>query len=247
MAAELGVPSSRIALSPHGVPVFPDFVRAQRHSGDLTVVFLGRMEKRKGTIDLLHAIPDVLQQVPHARFVFIGSDRPHCPGNLTHVEYFRANFSPSLRDRVSFAGRLADDEVDRRLQSADLFVAPSLYESFGLIFLEAMRWGTPVIGTDAGGIPEIITDGETGLLVPPGNPQALAARIIDLLRDAPRRLAMGRAGRRRVEQEFSVARMSQRAESLYARTMGLRQRSRPAERAIALASPETLHAMAGDR
>ncbi len=101
------------------------------------------------------------------------------------------------------------------MQSADLFVAPSIYESFGLIFLEAMRWGTPVIGTTAGGIPEIVQDGESGLLVPPDDPARLAATIVGALRDEPLRRRLGEAGRRRVESCFTVEQMARRDAAIY--------------------------------
>jgi glycosyltransferase involved in cell wall biosynthesis len=117
-------------------------------------------------------------------------------------------------------GRLPQKEVDRLLQAADVFVAPSRYESFGLIFLEAMRWGTPVVGTTAGGIPEIVRNGESGLLVQPENPIALAGALTSLLRDSELRRNLGMAGRRRAEEEFSVERMAQRVLELYQEATG---------------------------
>ena len=73
-----------------------------------------------------------------------------CPHNRTHAQYLRDEFPAEIRSRIDLLGPIPDDAVNRCLQNADLFVAPSLYESFGLVFLEAMRWGTPVIGTRAG-------------------------------------------------------------------------------------------------
>ena len=113
------------------------------------------------------------------------------------------------------AGALGDEEVTRYLQTADLFVAPSLYESFGLIFLEAMRWGTPVVGTRVGGIPEIVCDGESGVLVSPGNHNELASAISELLLDEQRRLTLGEKGRKRVESHFSVQLMAARTVEFY--------------------------------
>ena len=189
--------------------------RGLRPGSDLTVVYLGRLEKRKGTRDLLHAVPEVLKAVPRARFVLIGADRAHCPGGRTHARYLEEEFPPGIRSRIRLAGSLSDAEVDRALQTADLFVAPSLYESFGLIFLEAMRWGTPAIGTRAGGIPEIIEDGVSGVLVPPASPSQLAGAIVELLRDEGHRQRLGAAGRRRAEESFSVKGMAQQMAALY--------------------------------
>ncbi len=220
MADDLGIDAARIALIPHGIPLGDVHVRPRNRSGELTVVYLGRMEKRKGTLDLLTAAPEVLRAVPEARFVLIGADRPHCPGGRTHARYLEEEFPPEVRSRIRLAGRLPDDEVARLLRAADLFVAPSLYESFGLIFVEAMRWGTPVVGTRAGGIPEIVEDDVSGLLVSPGNPAELADALIALLRDEGRRCRIGEAGRRRVEAEFSAERMAERAVAFYNQAIG---------------------------
>jgi glycogen(starch) synthase len=219
MAAELDIDHRRIDLEPHGIPVFPDFKRQPANKGKSTIVFLGRMEKRKGSLDLLRAAPMVLQAVPQTQFVFIGADRPHCPGNRTHGQYVEQELPAEIRRRIRLLGRLPDTEVDRWLQTADVFVAPSLYESFGLIFVEAMRWGTPVVGTRVGGIPEIVEHERTGLLVPPQEPEKVAAALIRLLQDEPLRRRLGEAGRRHVENHFSAMRAAERMANLYAATI----------------------------
>lgn len=220
MAEELGLPEGRMAVVPHGVPVSPDWVRPARPPGPPTVVYLGRLEARKGTPGLLRAVPAVLARAPDARFVLIGADRPHCPGGRTHADYLRAEFPPAVQERVTLAGRLPQPAVDRWVQTADVFVAPSAYESFGLVFPEAMRWGTPVVGTTAGGIPEVVTDGETGLLVPPGDEAALAAALARLLADPGLRARLGAAGRRAAEERFGVAGMAGRMAELYREVIG---------------------------
>jgi glycogen synthase len=221
MAAETGIPAERIRLIPLGIEAAPHFVRPPRPAGPPTVVYLGRLEHRKGTMDLLDAVPRVLRAIPDARFVLIGADRPHAPGGRTHAEYV-AGLPIMVRERVTLTGPLPAAEVDRRLQAADLFVAPSRYESFGLIFLEAMRWGTPVVGTTAGGIPEVVEDGVSGVLVRPGAAGELADAIVTLLNDPARRSALGEAGRHRVETEFTVERMARRVAELYSEVAGRR-------------------------
>jgi glycogen synthase len=215
IADEVGIAADRIRCFPHGIEVFPDFVRSARRPGPPTVVFLGRLESRKGTTELLQAVPQVIRAIPETRFVLIGRDRPHCPGMRTHAQYLEQEFPPEVRKQVNLTGQLPQPDVDRWLQSADLFVAPSRYESFGLVFLEAMRWGTPVLGTLAGGIPEVVENGRSGVLVAPESPDQLAGAIIGLLNDPERRAALGAEGRRRAEQEFSVAKMSERAAAMY--------------------------------
>jgi glycosyltransferase involved in cell wall biosynthesis len=173
------------------------------------------MEHRKGTVELLQAIQIVLRQVPEACFILIGADRPHAPGGRTHREYLAQDFPVNVQRQITLTGPLPQIDVDRYLQAADVFVAPSRYESFGLIYLEAMRWGTPVIGTWAGGIPEIVEHERSGLLVTTQDPSELAAAIVRLITTPSLRERLGRAGRKRVEQEFSVQRMSERMAALY--------------------------------
>src|SRR5262249_23077879 len=156
-----------------------------------------------------------LRHVPRARFVLIGADRPHCPNNRTHEEYLEQEFPAEVRRHVVLTGPLPDAEVERWIQQAQVFVAPSLYESFGLIFLEAMRWGTPVVGTRVGGIPEIVEDGKTGMLVRPSQPEELGGALTTLLQNANLRRALGETARRRVETVFSVERMAERSVEIY--------------------------------
>ena len=212
MAEEMGVDAHRIQIVPLGIsPAVP--VRCERHSK--TIVFLGRLERRKGSVDLLRAAALVIKHDPDARFLLIGADRPHCPGARSHVQYLADEFPSEIRDNVQFLGRLPDNDVQAWLQRATLFVAPSLYESFGLVFLEAMRYGTPVIGTRVGGIPEVVEDGESGVLVPPESPESLAAAILDLLGDPTRRALLGENGRKRFQAQFSVNRMAEQMITIY--------------------------------
>jgi len=112
-------------------------------------------------------------------------------------------------------GRLSDAELAAEYNRARILVSPSLYEGFGLPAAEAMACGTPVVATTAGAFPEVIADGETGLLVPPGNAPALADAIATLLADPPRCDAMGDAGVKRIEQHFSWRACAERTAALY--------------------------------
>jgi glycosyltransferase involved in cell wall biosynthesis len=219
MAQELGVERDSIAVVPHGIPVHPGFIRSPSDKRYLTVVCLGRMEKRKGTVDFLQAIPVVVRECPQVRFVFIGADLPHCSGGRSHAQFIDNELPPESRARISLLGTRPDAEVDQWLQTADLFVGPSRYESFGLGFLEAMRWGTPVIGTTAGGIPEVVEHGKSGLLVAPENPCQLAEAMLSVLRNEDLRDRLGRQGRQRVESVFSSRRMGEGVSNLYADTL----------------------------
>ena len=129
-----------------------------------------------------------------------------------------------LGDRVTFVneeraarglGRLSDAELAETYSRAQVMVSPSLYEGFGLPAAEAMACGTPVVATTAGAFPEVIADGETGLLVPPGDAAALAHAIETLLSDPSRRVAMGAAGVRRIQEQFSWRVCAERTAALY--------------------------------
>jgi starch synthase len=107
------------------------------------------------------------------------------------------------------------EDVVQLYSHASLFVCPSVYEPFGLINLEAMACGTPVVATRVGGIPEVVLDGETGQLVPPRDPAALADAVRRLLADPGRAAEFGAAGRRRVEARFSWDRIAERTLEVY--------------------------------
>jgi glycosyltransferase involved in cell wall biosynthesis len=121
-------------------------------------------------------------------------------------------------DLVTFEGFRAD--VPQVMADLDVFVLPSLWEGFGLVLVEAMAAGRPVVASAVGPISEIVVDGVTGLLVPPGDPDALAEAIVRLLQDPELAAALGRAGRARVERELRVDTMVTRTEALYDELLG---------------------------
>lgn len=224
MCDELKLKPERIELIPHGVRVFPNFVRQPRSSGPGRIVFLGRLEKRKGTVELLQAFPRVLELHPGTELTLIGVDRTHCPGNRTHAQWIQDEMPMAVRQQIKLAGRLPQEQVDQYLQTADVFIAPSRYESFGLIYPEAMRWGIPVIGCNVGGIPEIIQHERTGLLIPPESPEPIVEALHRLLQNESLRQRLGEAGRRHVEAEFSIDIMAQRVETRFGKLLASKGR-----------------------
>jgi glycosyltransferase involved in cell wall biosynthesis len=108
------------------------------------------------------------------------------------------------------------DVVTQLYSHAAVFCCPSVYEPFGLINLEAMACETPVVASAVGGILEVVEDGKTGVLVPPANPEALAAALNRVLGNPALGRSMGQAGRRRVEEQFSWASVAERTEQVYA-------------------------------
>lgn len=156
-----------------------------------------------------------------------------------------------LGDTVTFLGRVAP--AGPVMERAAVVVVPSLGEGFGMVALEAMERGRAVIASAVGGLPEIVVDGETGLLVPPGDAEALAGAIRTLADDADRVVAMGAAGRARALAEFSQARCTERTEALYETALAeasarpSRLRRRPQARSSANAASSASRKSQGTR
>jgi N-acetyl-alpha-D-glucosaminyl L-malate synthase BshA len=122
-------------------------------------------------------------------------------------------------DRLRFLGTQQD--IAEIAAMADVFLLPSELESFGLSALEAMACGVPVVGSDAGGLPEVVRHAESGFLLPVGDVEGMAARTIEILKDDERRRAMGEAARHRVESLFDADRVVSQYEAAYARVLGI--------------------------
>ncbi len=220
-----GLRSGTIRILPLGIDLTGlDQTSAVREPGPLRVLYVSRLEKRKGTQVLLDAIPRLLASHPGTEFVLVGSDRRHAEGGVTHAEYFRAKY-PQCVEQVKFLGVVPGGELAEWYKRSDLFVVPSLYESFGLIYIEAMAARLAVVGGRGGGIPEVVADGETGLLVEPNDVEDLVKRVEQLLRDDALRSAMAAAGRTRAEQRFSRELMAQNTEAVYTEAIQKRRRS----------------------
>ena len=189
----------------------------------LTVLYVGRLEKRKGVADLFQAIPKVLRIVPHVEFIIAGADNSEADGfkrktGLSYPAYFRKRY-PECAASVQFLGEVSEERLQTLYQNCHLFVAPSLYESFGLIYLEAMNYAKPVIGCLAGGIPEVVDDGVTGRLVDPESPEQLAEAMVTLLKSPRTLYEYGVAGRQRLLDRFTHIHMARGFAQIYRRVL----------------------------
>jgi starch synthase len=186
----------------------------ERYGVDLSrpyVIFVGRITRQKGVPVLLRAASAL---VPEAQLVLLAgqADTPEQLAEVTElVEGLRASRSGVLW----IPEMLPKHEVIQLLSHATVFAIPSVYEPLGIVNLEAMACGTAVVGSRTGGIPEVVADGETGLLVPPGDAEALAAALNALLRDPARAQAMGQAGRKRAVAEFGWPAIAAQTAALY--------------------------------
>ncbi len=154
----------------------------------------------KGHEVFLLAAKRMLAVRPDLRFAIVGETIFQWRDERDRLERIAQDLG--IADRVAFTGHRED--VPAVLGAFEVFVMPSLFEPFGRVLLEAMAASRPIVAANAGGVPEIVVDGETGLLVPPGDDAALAATALALLADPVRARALGEAGRRRVAEAFSL-------------------------------------------
>jgi glycosyltransferase involved in cell wall biosynthesis len=202
----------RVAVVHNGIDAEPFLSAAPAELGlpddALAVGFLGRFDERKGVLDLTRAWPRIAAEVPDAYLVLAGK------GPLE--AQMRAELSSA--PRVIWAGFRNDAAAF--LAGMSVLAVPSHWEGFGLVAAEAMASGVPVVATRASSLPEIVTDGLHGRLVPPNQPEQLGEAIISLLEDPGQRARMGALGRERVRADFTVDGMVDHYEALLRRVVG---------------------------
>ena len=170
---------------------------------------VGRQDNQKAQTDLVHAFSKVREHRADAVLLIAGRE-----GDASE-RLHDAIVDRGLTESVRLLGH-RDDVADLYVAS-DLFVFPSLYEGLGSAIIEAMALGTPVIGSDAPAIAEVLGHGSAGVVVPRGRPAALASTIIELLDDAHARLRIGRSGRQRFESNYELTAVADATEQLYRR------------------------------
>jgi glycosyltransferase involved in cell wall biosynthesis len=179
---------------------------------------VGRLDPQKGYPTLLDAMALVLQREPDARLVVVGGAQQASPEYVAQLRTRTA--APDLIGRVIFAGERTD--VPRLMAACDVFVMASEWEGFGLVFVEAMAAGKPVVATHVSGIPEVVLDGETGVLVPPRDPHALAVALLRLIDDPAERHRLGTNGYHRVHEHFTADRMVDETLTIYREALAAR-------------------------
>lgn len=217
----LGAPADRIRVVPCGVdtelfgPSGPLAVRGSR----FRLLNVGRLVERKGVDTVLRALAGLVPAVD-AELVVVGGPEPAGLAGDPEVRRLRGLAARlGIADRVSFVGRLPAAAVAAQYRAADVVVATPWYEPFGLVPLEAMACGAVFVGSAVGGLLDTVRDGETGLLVPPRDPQTLAFQLRRLAGDDRLRARLGAAARRRALR-FETARVAADTESAYDELVG---------------------------
>lgn len=211
-------PTDGVVAPPAGDHVQPDLSRERirsraREPGPLEVVFVGSLVERKGLHTLLRGLADR----PDGEWSLTVVGDPTVDGAYAErVE--RLADSLGLRRAVRFVGRVPDERLASILRRTHVLAVPSSYEGFGMVYLEGMGFGLPAVASTAGGASEVVTDGETGFLVPPGDDRAVGAALGTLANDRERLSEMGLAARDRFEAHPTWSDTADRVEALLAET-----------------------------
>jgi len=203
-------------IIPNGVDVnhfTPDVAPIEELcDGKLNILFVGRMERRKGLDFLLQAYPRIRRQIPNCRLIIVG------PGTRSRRKYEKIVARHNLPD-VVFTGRVSYDELPRYYKTADIYCSPATSrESFGIVLLEAMAVGKTIVASNIDGYANLLHDGDDGILVPPRNVASLAETLISLLADKARRESLGKQGLIRA-QEYSWEKVSRQILDYYQRIL----------------------------
>ena len=177
------------------------------------IIFVGRLTAIKGPQVLLEAVPEVLRVVPEARFVFAGD------GQMQQSLTQRAG-QLGVAEKVRFVGHLRGTVLATLYHSADATIVPSLYEPFGMVALESVVCGTPIIASETGGLLEIMSKADCALPIPPKDSSALARAIVYLLRHPDRAAELAENGRRVALEQYGWDRVAQKTLSAYNRVVG---------------------------
>ena len=180
------------------------------------VIFVGRVTRQKGLPVLLRAAAGL---DPRAQLVLCAG-QADTPELAAEVDGLVSGLTATRSGVRLISGMLAKREIIQLLSHARVFACPSVYEPLGIVNLEAMACGAAVVASRVGGIPEVVADGETGLLVPPGDPGPLAAALKALLNDRDRAAAMGARGRARAAAEFDWSAIAAQTVALYRELAG---------------------------
>jgi glycosyltransferase involved in cell wall biosynthesis len=226
LAKEWGLDREKVAHVPYPYLPSEDLLRIPADTRTGVVTFVGRLEVRKGVLDLARAIPSVLRCCAGVKFRFVGpSDESPLPG--MDMEQYLKRALRKHAHAVEFTGPVPLNTIPDILATTDITVFPSIWENFPLVCLESMAAARAVVGSNAGGMSDMLDDGKVGRLVPPGNPAAIATALISLLRDPASRTALGIAARDRLVSEYRAERIGAIQEASYRRAIERRRASGP--------------------
>lgn len=192
--------SKNVYYCPNGIPKMNSIIKSKSNNNKITnILFLSNLIESKGVFILLEACSMLKKRGVEFNCTFVGGE-----GDINKNDFQEKLKCLNLKDLVSYEGKKYGDEKEKYFLNADIFVLPTLNDTFGLVILEAMQYSLPVIATIEGGIPDIVLDNQTGYLVEKNNALSLADKLELLIGDANLRLKMGRKGFQIFEKKFTI-------------------------------------------
>lgn len=176
-------------------------------SAKIKLLTVARLIERKGIRFLIQAMKNVTVHYPDVELVIVGE-------GPDHLSFDKLTRQLELIQNIVFAGRIPDQELIEQYTTSDIFILPSTEEALGVVLLEAMYHGLPVIASNVGGIPEIVTNQETGILTAPGNPKELSLAIISLIENPDKRRGFSEQGKKHVLENFTWEKIALDFESI---------------------------------
>lgn len=180
------------------------------HENMIEILFVGRLERRKGIHTIFRSLPTIMKNYDFVQMNFVGN--PDIYDEILHdtfKSYFYKTYgTETWANRVKFLGQVSNEKKQQEFRNCDIFIAPSLYESFGIILIEAMSAGKPVIGCEIGGMQEIVENGHSGFLIPVDDSAALTEKLELLITDSKLRKKIAANGYKHYKEKFSNEAMS---------------------------------------
>lgn len=229
-----GLPAEKVVHLPNPYIPSADLLAISPQTHTETISFVGRLEVRKGVLSLVKAIPLILQRHPQVKFRFVGAV---CPSPTNPNKTMQQNLTQLLwryRRSLEFTGAVPLHQIPAHLAQTDICIFPSRWENFPNVCLEAMAAARGIVGSNAGGMTELLDNGNAGYLVSPQNPQEIAAAAIALLDHPHRRIEMAERARDRVLNEYNLERIGSLQEASYERAIARR-------RAAGSRTPSSIH------
>jgi glycosyltransferase involved in cell wall biosynthesis len=241
MAAEVAsaftLPTDKVRVVPNGIDpervasrdsaaALARFRRRWAQEGERILLFVGRLVREKGVEDLIDAMPQVLRSCPAAKLVVAGGG--------AHQHLAERARGRGVDQRVVFAGFVPEDDLPRLYTVADVAVFPSFYEPFGIVALEAMAAGVPVVASDVGGLSEVVAHEETGIHTAAGNPESLAAGICRVLSDDALAERLRHEGRQAVRWRYGWTGIAKETMNVYCEVLADRDEG---DRCLAVRPP----------
>ncbi len=214
---QLDLPNARVIPNPINVISSSEYWQPELASRP-TILFVGRFSYLKGGDVVLKAFDEIARELPDARLVFIGPDNGVSNDSHERLDihtFLKRNLTAEAQSRIEWLDRQSSHVIEQFRREAAVTIVASRFENFPYTLLEAMRVGSPVVATDTGGIPEVVRDGKTGLLVPPGDASALAGAVLRLLNAPAFAAKLGAVAAEDVAERFNPDKIAQQTLGFY--------------------------------